>query len=137
MGRDPHARAWRANNDRRRRPADGFRVRDRVRFAQLVEDVLVTLPDVLLDAARDAEVRIDDVPAVGRASAGAAPDVPLAVFVPAASRRPPVLTVYRRPLEARAASRGDLLEVLRLAIGHEIARVLGIDDALDDLDDDW
>jgi hypothetical protein len=41
--------------------------------------------------------------------------------------------VYRRPVEARAGSRNDLEDVLRVAIGQAVARGVGLDDDLDDL----
>ncbi len=128
MRRDRHGRATRGDNDRRRRPADGFRVRNTVRFAVLVEDAIATLPPRLADPLDDADVVIDDVPPPEATH----PDggVVLAVFIP------PRLTVYRRPLEGRAESRGGLEDVVRLAVGEAVAEALGLDDDLDDLYDD-
>ncbi len=128
MRSDRHGRATRADNDRRRRPHDGFRVRDAARFATVVEDAIATLPPRLADPLDDADVLVDDVPP----PAATHPDgsVVLAVF------RPPRLTVYRRPLEGRAESRGDLEEVVRLAVGEAVAFALGLHDDLDDLYDD-
>lgn len=134
MRDDRHGRTTRADNDRRRRPSDGFRVRDAARFERLARDALATLPEELLEHLDDAEVRVDDLPALPSAVGGAADEVPLAVFERAAAGRPARVVVYRRPLEARALDRADLTELLRSAIGHEVADALGIDV---DLDDEW
>ncbi|HWB71395.1 MAG TPA: metallopeptidase family protein [Egibacteraceae bacterium] len=129
MASDRHGRALHADGDRRRRPSDGFRVRDARRFARLVEDVVETLPRGLLEAVADAEIVVEDVP-----GADAARQVALARFDPAAV--PPRLTVYRRPLESRAWSREELDEVVRTAVGREVARALGVaDDFPDDSDE--
>jgi len=133
---DQHGRTMRGDHDRRRRPSDGFRVASGRRFSQLVEDALSTLPERLLDPVADAEIIVVDVPPEISEPGSALTDaegVPLARFVPGAPGR---LVVYRRPLEMRALNRGDLGEVLRTALGLEVARVLGIDDSLDDLFDD-
>jgi predicted Zn-dependent protease with MMP-like domain len=134
MTLDRHGRAARSDNDRRRRPSDGFRMHDAQRFAELVDDVLTTLPQRLLDAVAGARVVVDDVPPLPADQlVGGADDVPLARFEPEAGG---TLTVFRRPLELRAFSRDELDEVVRLAVGQEVARATGIDDDLDDLWDD-
>jgi len=129
---DRHGRATRADNDRRRRPFDGFRVRDGARFERLAREALATLPEELLEHLADAEVRIADLPPPP--PAGAADEVALAAFEPPAAGRPGRVVVYRRPLEARALDRADLAELLRSAVGHEVADALGIEV---DLDDEW
>lgn len=134
MREDRHGRVARADNDPRRRPADGFRLRDEERFAGLTEDALADLPDPLADVVAAARLIVTDVPPPAVADALAL-DIPLAAFRAAAADQPAEVTVYRRPLEARAASRADLQELVRLAVGHEVADVLGIDVDLDD--DDW
>jgi predicted Zn-dependent protease with MMP-like domain len=136
MTPDRHGRAARSDNDRRRRPSDGYRVRDERRFLDLVEDVLATLPQRLLDAVASARVTVEDVPPPPDPHGGTPDDIPLSAFDPAGEG---TLIVYRRPLELRAVSRGDLDDVVRLAVGREVARVMGIDDDLDDLwgDQDW
>jgi len=131
MPDDRHGRASRSDNDRRRRPSDGFRLRDAARFARLTEDALATLPEPLLEALEDAELEIVDVPPEPAAGAD---DVALAGFRPARGRVPARVTVYRRPLEARALARLELVELVRVAVGREVAVALGLDV---DLDDDW
>lgn len=129
MREDRHGRTTRADNDRRRRPFDGFRLRDSGRFARLVEDTLATLPDPLLEALEDAELVVDDVPP---SPAGALDEIPLVDFRPARSGRPARVRVYRRPLEGRAYSRAELAELVRSAVGSEVAGQLGLDVDLDD-----
>ena len=124
VSRDRHGRTARADSDRRRRPAPGFRARNVGRFRQIVEDAVDTLPERLAAPLDDAELEIADVPP------GGGDTVSLAHFRP--SPRPALLTVYRRPLESRAESRIELEEIVRIAIGEAIARALGITD-LDDL----
>lgn len=131
MSDDRHGRATRGDNDRRRRPSDGFRLRDATRFARLTEDALGTLPGPLLDALEDAELEIVDVPPEPSPDAD---DVALADFRPARGRVPARVTVYRRPLEARALARVELVELVRMAVGREVAVALGLDV---DLDDGW
>lgn len=105
-------------------------MRDATRFERIAEDALATLPGEVLDPLRDAELIVADLPPPAHAE----PEVPLAEFVPAAVGRRASVTLYRRPLEARALSRAELGELVRLAVGREVALTLGLDV---DLDDDW
>lgn len=48
--------------------------------------------------------------------------------------RPDRLTLFRRPIEARAEDKRDLVELVQEAVVHELAQHHGIDDdRLDDL----
>jgi predicted Zn-dependent protease with MMP-like domain len=131
---DRHGRHRRADVDRRRRPVDGFRTVDASRFVRVVEDVLRDLPDELLDHLADVAVAVEDVP-----PADADDEVELGRYVAAPAGRAgrtgrDRLTLYRRPIEARATSKPDLAELVRLTVVHEVAHHLGIDDdRLDDL----
>lgn len=127
-GRDRHGRASRSNNDRRRRPSDGFRARDAGRFRQVVEEAVDSLPERLAAPLEDADVVVAAVPPPG----ATAPDGSVLCAAFADSR----LTVYRRPLEARAVSHGELEETVRVAVGQAVARALGLDDDPDDLFDE-
>lgn len=98
------------------------------RFADLTRDALRELPDELQAAVADAELVIDEVPPEPSV---ARPDVPLAVVHLGGGA--PRVTVYRRPLESRALDRAELTDLLRAAIGRQIAEILGID--LADWDD--
>jgi predicted Zn-dependent protease with MMP-like domain len=128
---DRHARHRRADTDRRRRPADGFRTGDRGRFARLVEDALAGLPDEVLAHVGGAALVIVDLPP---ASSDTVHGPPL-VHLGATPSRPVTggdaitqLTVHRRPAEARASSRVDLAEVVRDAVVLAVAERLGWDD---------
>lgn len=131
---DRHGRGYRADNDRRRRPADGFRVRDAARFAQIVEEAVSTLPARFAEPVEAAQITVAAVPPASPSFAGQ----PLAGHPPLADFSANRLTVYRRALEFHAEGRGELVAVVRVAVGEAVARALGIDDDLDDLfDDDW
>ncbi len=119
----------RPDNDRRRRPTHGFRTRDVTRFADLAQDALSELPDELLAAVAQAELIVEEVPPEPSV---ARPDVPLAAVQLQPKAR---VTIYRRPLESRAVDRAELTDLLRGAIGRQVAEALGIDSAdWDDLD---
>lgn len=128
MPTDRHGRQHRSRDDVRRGPPDGFRVATTDRFRRLVGDAVALLPTPLRRAAAGAEVVVVAVP----------PDPPLGE-VPLATytrgRGPGRLTVYRRPLELRATSRPDLVELLRSAVGHAIAEETGL--PFDNDEDDW
>jgi predicted Zn-dependent protease with MMP-like domain len=138
--RDRHARHRRRDVDRRRRPVDGARTRSVERFARLVDDAVATLPKDFLPYLADVQIAVADVPPpdpVGRGD-----EVLLGLYegVPRTERdlTPPVLpdriTLFRRPLEARARNRRDLAELVRHTVLHEVAHHFGIDDdRLDEL----
>lgn len=116
MRRDRHARVRRADGDPRRRPPDGFRVADRQRFRQLVVDALSLLPPELAEPAAAARLDVADV---GSERDGE----PILADL---DRAMAVLTVYRRPLEARAEDALGLVEIVRLAVGEAVADALGL-----------
>jgi predicted Zn-dependent protease with MMP-like domain len=138
---DRHARRRRAAPDRRRRPVDGFRTRDRERFARLVADALAELPDSFHEHLAGALVLVDDVPTVDADDTDAA----FTTFEPGReaprTRRgrtsgtpvPARLKTYRRPIEARATSKADLADLVRELVVLEVADHLGLDE--DDLDE--
>lgn len=142
---DRHGRATRGDNNRRRRPPDGFRATHGARFSDLVENAISELPPALLEGISGVEVVIEAVPPPDD-TAIARGEVPLARLLehPVTGGSPPPVTegrrlvVYRRPLELRSTSRSELIEVIRTAIGMEVARFLGIED-IDGLfnDEDW
>lgn len=153
---DRHGRVIRADNNRRRRPPDGFRTAHGARFSDLVENAIAELPPTLLEGVSGVDVVIEAIPPVDD-KVIARGEVPLArlfdepVQGPGTleTRRIPVgsettssmtrsrrLVVYRRPLELRSTSRGELIEVIRTAIGVEVARFLGIEDSGDLFDDE-
>ena len=125
MARDRHGRTARADNDPRRRPPDGFRALRRSRFPRLVADAVAGLPDRFAREVAQARLHVLDVPPPPMVTPDG--DVLLAEFDGT------VLTVYRRPVEARADSRGTLDETLLIAVGQAIARYRGWDTGLEQL----
>ncbi len=113
MVADRHARAARADLDRFRRPVDGFRVKDRRRFVDLARRAIADLPPPLAEVAGRAQLRVAAVPP--------GDDVRLAALEPDRRR----LWLYRRPVEARALGRGQLIDVLRGAVAETVATELG------------
>ncbi len=102
------------------------------RFEHIATDALSTLPAEILDALSEARIVIVDLPPD---RPGDEHEVPLADFVPRKGPGDrPRITLYRRPFEARAIGRPELGELVRLAVGREVALTLGLDI---DLDDDW
>jgi len=132
---DRHARQRLRPADVRRRPIDGFRAGDPGRFDRLVDDALRTLPTPLLDHLQTVVIQVADIPPPDPFGRG---DEVLLTRYEAHARsagdrmRRPVptdrLTLYRRPLESRARSKGELAELVREAVLHEVAHHLGIDD---------
>jgi predicted Zn-dependent protease with MMP-like domain len=134
---DRHARRRHRVADPRRRPVDGYRLAGGERFDRLVGEVLAELPGAVLDHLQQVELRLADVPPTP--APGEIEEVLLARYEPAgptgrAIRTPARLTLYRRPIEARAHSKPELIALLREVLVRETARQLGIDDdGLEDL----
>jgi hypothetical protein len=133
MQLDRHGRAHRARPDQRRRPDAGFRVTSTARFARIAADVVATMPEPVRSALAGAEVVHREVPPGGARLDGS---VPL-VAVEGASGRARRVEIYRRPIEARAVSALDLVELLRVALAREVADVVGLElgEEWDDEDD--
>jgi hypothetical protein len=120
MVADRHGRAYRADNDARRRPPLGFRVEGVARFRRVIADAASALPAPLATPLEGARVVIEDVPPDPVVTVDG--DLVLATFADG------VLTVYRRPVELRADTRTGLEETLIVAIGQAVARALGYGD---------
>ena len=98
------------------------------RWARELEQVEVAVEDVPhvrpgVDPALDADTVVDD-------TAGGA--VPLGRLLPGGvdargAHTPPRVVVYRRPVEARAASRGELADLVQDVVVDVVARLLGLD----------
>lgn len=104
-------------------------MRDVARFERLAEEAIALLPEPLLDALEDAVLVVEEVPPEpGRGETS----IPLAEFTPASGRRRARATIYRRPLEARAMGRAELVELVRVTVGRSVATTLGLDGDLDE-----
>ena len=137
---DRHARLRRREADGRQRPADGFRALSRERFERLVGRALDSLPDDLLDHLDNVQVTVADVPPNDPLGDGDELLLGLYQGVPRTERGfeggtlPDRITLFRRPLEARAANRHELEALVRDTVVHEVAHHFGIDDdRLDEL----
>ncbi|MEX1177461.1 MAG: metallopeptidase family protein [Nitriliruptor sp.] len=128
MRDDRHARHRRADADRRRRPVDGHRARDRARFERLAVDALTELPVALRAHLEGVVLTIEDVP-----PARPETEVQLGRYEAGTRHRADAdrVALYRRPLEARAHARHDLAELIRVVVVDLLADHLGLDD--DDL----
>lgn len=124
---DRHGRHRRAEVDPRRRPSDGYRTRDRGRFARLVTDAIAQLPEAILDHLDACDVLVLDAPPVGT------DDAPPALAVVHRRRRRPQLLVHRRPLELRATGKADLVDLIAEVLVEALAEHHGWSDG--DVDD--
>lgn len=134
---DRHGRHRRTVEDPRRRPAQGWRTSSMDRFERLVDDAVAALPPFVLAHVENVAIVVREVP-----DERFADDVLLGLYegVPRPERGgflPPLpdrITLFRRPLEARARSREELHHLVLETLVHEIAHHVGIDDdRLDEL----
>jgi len=134
---DRHARHRRSPDDGLRRPGQGWRSASRARFERLVDDAMSDLPPFVTGHLENVAIVVAEVP--DERFDG---DVLLGLYegVPRPERGewlpplPDTITLYRRPLEARAGSREQLRALLTETLVHEIAHHVGIDDdRLDEL----
>jgi predicted Zn-dependent protease with MMP-like domain len=109
---------------------------DRRRFERLVVDTMGTLPEELMVHLDGTQLVIEDLPPPGEDD-----EVPLGTYQgpgtitgPDGAPLPQRVTIYRRPIEARALSRTEVVQLIRTTVLHEVAHHLGIDDdRIDDL----
>lgn len=135
---DRHARRRHRVSDPRRRPVDGYRLTGGPRFDRLVGEALGDLPAPVLEHLQRVQLRLAEVPPAPGSEE--VEEVLLARYerTPGHGRdaavHPPQLTLYRRPIEARAHSKPELVLLLREVLVREVAVQLGIDDdGLEDL----
>ena len=136
---DRHGRFRRRPTDPRRRPSDGYRATDRARFERLVDDAVSSLPPDFLERLDNVAIVVEEVPPAG--GVDGEDEILLGLYegVPRTERGdapylPDRITLYRRPLEARARTKADLAAVIQETVVHEVAHHFGIDDdRLDDL----
>ncbi|MBW3658176.1 MAG: metallopeptidase family protein [Actinobacteria bacterium] len=137
---DRHGRSRRSPVDPRRRPVDGFRPLRAGAFERMVEDALSSLPPELLAYVDNVQIVIEDVPPADVVDGEDVILLGLYEGVPRTERGwdatllPDRITLYRKPLEARARSRAELDVIVQDTVVHEIAHHFGIDDdRLDEL----
>jgi predicted Zn-dependent protease with MMP-like domain len=104
------------------------------RFDDLVRDAILGLEERWHDELEGVEFAVEDVPppnsgwdegVVADETAGG--PVPLGRLLPAAPGVAPRVVVYRRPLEARAAGRRDLGDLVHEVVVDQVAQLLGLD----------
>ncbi len=127
---DRHARHRRGNRDRRRRPAEGFRAPTTERFDRLVDEAVRGLPPGLLAYLDGVRLAVAEVPPPDPLGQG--DEVLLGRYEPASPTRSrdhtDRLVLFRRPLEARARDRHDLVALVRHTVVTEIAVRFGLSD---------
>ena len=107
-------------------------------FDDLVLDAVEHLEDRWGQQLAQVEFAVEDVPALP-ARVDEDTVIPLARLLPAEGSTPPRIVVFRRPLEARAADREDLADLIHDVVVEQVADLLGIDPGAVDpgYDGDW
>jgi predicted Zn-dependent protease with MMP-like domain len=77
------------------------------------------------EAMPDLEFRVEEVPAADPAP-WEARAAPLGKFVPGTPRRPPLVVLYRRPIETRCGDDVELSELVSLIVVENVAHALGV-----------
>ncbi|MEY3019205.1 MAG: hypothetical protein RLZZ272_189 [Actinomycetota bacterium] len=119
---------------------DGARAPSGERFLRIVDDAVASLPREFLPYLENVQVTVAEVPPPDPLGDGDEVLLGLYQGVPRTERDgaepllPDRITLYRRPLEARARDLHDLEELVRHTVIHEVAHHFGIDDdRLDEL----
>jgi hypothetical protein len=71
------------------------------------------------------DVEVHDVPPAS--AAGPECEVPLATHRPARAGRPPVVVLYRRPVELRAPESAERRDLVRDLVAEQLGELLGLD----------
>jgi predicted Zn-dependent protease with MMP-like domain len=96
-------------------------------FDDLVLDAVEHLDDRWGAQLAEVEFAVEDVPPLPRQYAAERPVVPLARVLPASGRRAARIVLYRRPLEARAADRDELGDIVHDIVVEQVAELLGLE----------
>ena len=99
-------------------------------FEELVSEALDELPEWVLERMENVDVTIEDRPPPGQPNLlGLYHGIPLTKRGAGyAGVMPDRITVYRRPLEARARTDEELKRVVAHTVAHEVAHHFGISD---------
>ncbi|MFT6943189.1 MAG: putative Zn-dependent protease with MMP-like domain [Nitriliruptoraceae bacterium] len=129
-----HERHRRRPDDPRRHPGQGWRTSSADRFDRMVGEAIGELPPFILGHLQNVAIVVEDVPPGDELLLGLYEGVPRTDrdgFLPPL---PDCITLYRRPLEARALHKAELKFLIAETLVHEIAHHVGIDDdRLDEL----
>lgn len=132
--RERRGRHRRPLDDPRRRPPQGWRTSSARRFDRIVDDAMTDLPAFVLDHVDNVAVVVEEVPPSDEVLLGLYEGVPRTDRDGWLGALPDRITLYRRPLEARARTSAELRTIVTETLVHEIAHHVGIDDdRLDEL----
>ena len=79
------------------------------------------------DQLEHVQFAVEDVPPAALLGRDVAEPVPLGAFVPHAVDAPAQVVVYRRPIEARAASLDEAADLVHDVVVEQVADLLGLD----------
>ncbi|MFL6240039.1 MAG: metallopeptidase family protein [Actinomycetes bacterium] len=96
-------------------------------FDELVLDAVEHLDDRWGAQLAEVEFAVEDVPPLPEQPPPEGPLIPLARVVPAGERRPARIVVFRRPIEARAADREELADLVHDVVVEHVAELLGLE----------
>lgn len=131
---DRHGRHRRRPDDPARRPPQGWRTSSAARFDRMVDAAMTQLPPFVLDHLENVAVVVEEVPPGDEVLLGLYEGVPRTERDGWLPPLPDRITLYRRPLEARARTRAELAWLIAETLVHEVAHHVGIDDdRLDEL----
>ncbi len=131
---DRHGRHRRRPDEPHRRPPQGWRTSSAARFDRMVDTAMTQLPPFVLEHLENVAVVVEEVPPGDEVLLGLYEGVPRTERDGWLPPLPDRITLYRRPLEARARSRPELAWLIAETLVHEVAHHVGIDDdRLDEL----
>jgi predicted Zn-dependent protease with MMP-like domain len=96
-------------------------------FDELVLDAVEHLEDRWGKELTEVEFAVEEVPPVPDVSLVENATVPLARLLPRSGQTPARVVIYRRPLEARAADRDDLGDLVHDVVVEQVAELLGLE----------
>jgi len=96
-------------------------------FDDLVLDAVEALERRWHDQLEHVQFAVEDVPPAALLGRDVAEPVPLGAFVPKALDAPAQVVVYRRPIEARAASLDEAADLVHDVVVEQVADLLGLD----------
>ena len=98
------------------------------RFNELVEMGFERIPDVFLDNLRNVAILIEDYNPDSNTILGLYHGVPLPERLANHTGLPSSITIYKEAMLDYCTSEEDLIEQVRITVGHEIGHHFGLDD---------